>query len=152
MEGDMVAADLGENIGHALRLMFIMAGVAFLCCAFLAITFLQSSINKIRDYKGNRNYFQSQFAASPLKNFTGFLLPLLLILELASGLLSVFAMIDVLFFGHTITMAFACGISALTLLCLLFGQRVANDYAGAASLTGYFLVAIAGMIGTAFCG
>jgi putative oxidoreductase len=39
-----------------------------------------------------------------------------------------------------------------TRFCLLLGQRLAKDYAGAASLTGYFLVAMLGIIGAAFSG
>jgi hypothetical protein len=40
----------------------------------------------------------------------------------------------------------------ISLLCLLLGQRLAKDYAGAASLTGYFLVAMLGIVGAALSG
>jgi hypothetical protein len=153
MEGDMPAVDaFASNAVELLRTFFVMAIVAFLCSAFLAVTFLQSAINKIADYKGNRDYFNSQFGQTPLRSAVGFLLPVLTLFELLSGLLCLAGMIMVLVNGQTTWMILGCSFSAFTIVCLLLGQRIAKDYAGAASLTGYFIVAIAGLIGTAFCG
>lgn len=146
-----VADVFAANSAELLRTFFVMAIIAFLCSGFLAVTFLQSAINKITDYKGNREYFISQFAHSPLRNAVGLLLPLLTFSELLSGLLCLLGMIMVFVNGQTFWMVLGCSFSAVTILCLLIGQRLAKDYAGAASLTGYFLIAIAGLFGTAFC-
>ena len=40
---------------------------------------------------------------------------------------------------------YACVLGCLTLLMLLFGQRIAKDYAGAFTLTGYFIVCMFGV-------
>ncbi|MFM2016765.1 MAG: hypothetical protein RL007_421 [Bacteroidota bacterium] len=140
------------NATELLRTFLVMAIIAFLCSGFLAVTFLQSAINKIADYKGNREYFKAQFSQTPLRHFTGLLLPFVTILELMSGLLCVIGMIMVPLNAETSWMILGCASGAITIICLLIGQRIAKDYAGAASLTGYFIVAILGLIGTAFCG
>lgn len=147
-----VADVFAGNATELLRTFLVMATVAFLCCAFLAVTFLQSAFNKMADYKGNREYFNSHFSHTPLRWVAGLLLPLLILFELVSGLLCLAGMIMVFVNGQTTWMILGCSFSAFTIVCLLLGQRLAKDYAGAASITGYFLVAIAGLIGTAFCG
>lgn len=153
MEGDMPVADVfAGSAAELLRTFLVMAVIAFLCCGFLAVTFLQSAINKIVDYKGNREYFKAQFSQSPLRHLSGFLLPIITLLELLSGIFCLTGMIMVLINGETSWMILGCATAAFTIICLLFGQRVAKDYAGAASLTGYFIVAILGLVGTAFCG
>jgi hypothetical protein len=124
----------------------IIAGV---CTSFLAITFLQSSHDKIYDYKGNLAYFRSQFANSILKNSVGFLLPVLTVMEAATGLTCVAGNIARIFFHNPLIMGISLTIGSLTLLSLLLGQRLAKDYAGAASITGYFIVAMFGLIGFA---
>lgn len=117
-----------------------------LCAAFIGIVFCQSAFDKISDYKGNRSYLETQFSKTVLRNSVGMLLPLLTLMELASGLLCLSGL--VLRFWHISTdiIGFGLLISGITLLCLLFGQRIAKDYAGAASLTGYFLVTVFGLM------
>ncbi len=147
-----VADVFAGSAAELLRTFLVMAVIAFLCCGFLAVTFLQSAINKIADYNGNREYFKAQFSQSPLRHLSGFLLPIITLLELLSGIFCLTGMIMVLINGETSWMILGCATAAFTIICLLFGQRVAKDYAGAASLTGYFIVAILGLVGTAFCG
>ena len=57
-------------------------------CAFFAILFLQSSIDKVVDYKGNLAYFQDHFSKSPLKSSVGLMMPTITLLELGAGLVS----------------------------------------------------------------
>ena len=147
-----VADVFAGNAAELLRTFLVMAIIAFLCSAFLAVTFLQSALNKIADYNGNRDYFKAQFGKTPLRHFTGLLLPVVTILELMSGLFCVIGMIMVPLKGETSWMIPGCASCAITIIFLLLGQRIAKDYAGAASLTGYFIVAILGLVGTAFCG
>lgn len=128
---------------------FVFKVIVLVCAAFMAITFCQSGIDKLSDYSGNRSYFQSQFAKSIFRNLAGVLLPVLLFLELASGVLCVFG-IGWMIFRHELVFVFlGLSVSAGTLLCLLLGQRVAKDYAGASTITGYFIVAVLGLIATA---
>jgi uncharacterized membrane protein YphA (DoxX/SURF4 family) len=114
-----------------------------LTSAFLAILFLQSGIDKVVDRRGNLEFLQGHFAKSPLSGMVPLLVTLITILELLAGILSAIgcALIVV---THDPTVAFyGAVISALSILGLFFGQRMAKDYAGAAILVPYFLVCVA---------
>jgi hypothetical protein len=47
--------------------------------------------------------------------------------------------------GQTEIALYANVLAAVTLLMLLFGQRVVKDYAGAFTIVGYFIVVILGV-------
>ena len=110
--------------------------------AFLAILFLQSGIDKIVDRRGNLEWLKGHFAKSPLAGTVPALLTALTILEVAAGVLSALGCLLLLVMRDS-TLAF-CGavISATAIIALFFGQRVAKDYAGAAVLVPYFLLAL----------
>jgi len=110
--------------------------------AFLAILFLQSGIDKIVDRRGNLEWLKGHFAKSPLAGTVPALLTAITILEVAAGVLSALGCVLVLVTRDS-TVAF-CGavISAAAIIALFFGQRVAKDYAGAAVLVPYFLLAL----------
>ena len=66
----------------------------------------------------------------------------LTIIEVAAGTLSGIGFLALLV-AHNSTIAFYGAIvSAIAILCLFFGQRVAKEYAGAAILVPYFLVTL----------
>ena len=113
-----------------------------LVAAFLAILFLQSGIDKIVDRRGNLEWLKGHFAKSPLAGTVPALLTAITILEVAAGVLSALGCVLVLVTRDS-TVAF-CGavISAVAIIALFFGQRVAKDYAGAAVLVPYFLFAL----------
>src|SRR5207247_6289264 len=113
-----------------------------LVSAFLAILFLQSGIDKVVDRRGNLEWLQEHFAKSPLAGSVPALLTIITILETAAGALSAIGCVLVILFRDS-TIAF-CGavISAVAILALFFGQRMAKDYAGAAVLVPYFLLAL----------
>jgi diacylglycerol kinase len=110
--------------------------------AFLAILFLQSGIDKIVDRRGNLEWLKGHFAKSPLAGTVPALLTAITILELAAGVLSALGCVLLLLLRDS-TVAF-CGaiISAAAIIALFFGQRVAKDYAGAAVLVPYLLLAL----------
>jgi len=120
----------------AIYLMQILAS------AFLAILFVQSGIDKIIDRSGNLDWLKGHFAKSPLAGIVPALLTGLTILEIAAGVLSALGCVLVLVMRDS-TVAF-CGavISAAAIIALFFGQRIAKDYAGAAVLVPYFLLAL----------
>lgn len=112
--------------------------------AFLAITFLQSSLDKIFDWKGNLGYVTQMFSKVPvLRGQPKLLLGSLTLLELSSGSLSAAGVISLVFTGSSRLACVGGMVSGVTFLALLFGQRISKDYAGAASLPPYFLVSLA---------
>ena len=110
--------------------------------AFLAILFLQSGIDKLVDRAGNVGWLSGHFAKSPLAGIVPLLVTAITILELLAGVLSAVGCV-MIFLRHDSTVAFyGAVISVLTIVALFFGQRMAKDYAGAAVLVSYFLLAL----------
>lgn len=113
-----------------------------LASAFLAILFLQSGLDKILDRKGNLDWLMGHFAKSPLTGMVPLLLVVITILETAAGALSAIGCV-LLIFRHDPTVAFyGALISAIAILALFFGQRMAKEYPGAAVLVSYFLLTL----------
>jgi diacylglycerol kinase len=113
-----------------------------LVAAFLAILFLQSGIDKIVDRSGNLEWLKGHFAKSPLAGTVPALLTAITILEVAAGVLSAFGCVLVLLMRDSTVAFYGAIISAAAIIALFFGQRVAKDYAGAAVLVPYFLLAL----------
>lgn len=114
-----------------------------LSLAFLAILFLQSGLDKVFDYKGNKAWLTGHFAKSPLKSTIGLLMPVITILEVAAGAFSAIGAVQILLGGSTQMGLIGAQLSAASILSLFFGQRLAKDYEGAGGLVGYFLVCLA---------
>jgi uncharacterized membrane protein YphA (DoxX/SURF4 family) len=109
---------------------------------FLAILFLQSGIDKIVDRQGNLQWLSGHFAKSPLAGMVPLMFGVLTIVELVAGLLSGVGFV-LLIVSHAPGVAFyGAVVSAVAILCLFFGQRMAKEYAGAAILVPYFLLTL----------
>jgi hypothetical protein len=113
--------------------------------AFLAILFLQSGTDKLLNFKGNLDYFSDHFGNSPFKKFTKILLIKITAMELTTGVLSLVAVVMLLFFDSKLLAFYSNYLAALTLIALFMGQRLAQDYAGAAILAAYFAVVLIGI-------
>ena len=114
-----------------------------LVSAFLAILFLQSSIDKVVDRRGNLTYFKGHFAKSPLAGTVPLMLTVITILELAAGALSAIGFLLIVFTNNPVVSFYGALTAGVAVLGLFFGQRVAKDYVGAAVLVPYFLLVIA---------
>ena len=115
---------------------------SILVLAFLAITFLQSGYDKLFHWKDNVSWLTGHFTNTVLKNVVPLALFHVLILELISGVLCVVGAIE-LFVNEGRTFGFYGGVfSCVTLLMLLFGQRLAKDYDGARTIVIYFIPAV----------
>src|ERR1700730_9614256 len=110
--------------------------------AFLAILFLQSGIDKVVDRRGNLEWLRAHFAKSPLVGIVPVLLSALTILELAAGILSAIGCLAVILLRDTTAAFYGAILSAVAIIALFFGQRMAKDYAGAAVLVPYFLLTL----------
>ncbi|HVF72598.1 MAG TPA: hypothetical protein VM940_13400 [Chthoniobacterales bacterium] len=120
-------------------------GMQALVSAFLAILFLQSGIDKVVDRRGNLDWLKGHFAKSPLAGMVPMMVTIITILEIAAGALSLIGCVMILFLRDS-TWAFYGAIgSAVAIVALFFGQRMAKDYAGAATLVPYFILALAGI-------
>jgi hypothetical protein len=114
-----------------------------LVAAFLAILFLQSALDKIFDRGGNLQWLTGHFAKSPLAGMVPMLLTVITILELAAGGLSALGCLLLLVTGSAAVAFYGAVLSAVSLIALFFGQRMAKEYPGAATLVPYFLLSLA---------
>jgi hypothetical protein len=116
-----------------------------LASAFLAILFLQSGIDKILDRRGNFEWLKGHFAKSPLAGIVPLLLISITILEVAAGVLSAVGCVFIILSRDSTVAFYGAAISAVAVLALFFGQRMAKEYAGAAVLVPYFLLVLVAM-------
>src|SRR5438876_5209949 len=110
--------------------------------AFLAILFLQSGIDKVVDRRGNLEWLKGHFAKSPLAGVVPTLVTAITILELAAGVLSGVGCLELIVLRDSTIAFYGAVISAVAIIALFFGQRMAKDYAGAAVLVPYFLLTL----------
>jgi hypothetical protein len=118
-------------------------GIQVLASAFLAILFLQSGIDKIIDRRGNLDWLKGHFAKSPLAGMVPLMVTVITIMELAAGALSAVGSVMILIRRDSTLAFYGAVIAAFAILALFFGQRMAKDYPGAATLVPYFLLALA---------
>jgi diacylglycerol kinase len=113
-----------------------------LVSAFLAVLFLQSGIDKVVDRSGNREYLNAPFARSPLAGTVGPMFLVITILEVSAGALSGVGCALLLLTSDSTVAYLGAVLGGVNIVALFFGQRVAKDYAGAAALVPYFLLAL----------
>nr|WP_315144854.1 DoxX family protein [uncultured Flavobacterium sp.] len=115
---------------------------SILLLAFLAITFIQSSYDKLFYWKDNLDFLKEHFAKTQLKNLVRLALLNILVLELISGILCVVGGIELFVSNGRTFGLYGAVFSSITLLMLLFGQRLAKDYDGARTIVIYFIPAV----------
>lgn len=130
----------------------ILTLVKLLFAAFNGILFTQSGLDKVFHYQDNLDYFRGHFKKSPLASTVGLLMPAITLLETSAGLVSLTGLFLLLIGSDlgTTTAALGMFLGGVSLVSLFFGQRLAQDYAGAAALVPYFLMTMAGLALYAF--
>lgn len=108
---------------------------------FLVITFLQSGIDKITDWNGNLSWLKGHFKETPLNGMVPFMLSVVLLAEVIAGILCVIGIYQIIADQKTEMALWGAIVSCITLLMLLFGQRMAKDYEGARTIVVYFIPA-----------
>jgi uncharacterized membrane protein YphA (DoxX/SURF4 family) len=122
-----------------------MNAFTILLMAFFAISFLQSGVDKITDWNGNVAWLKGHFANTFIKNQVPAALLSILALEIVAGILSIMAIVQNLMNNGTQLANYASIASSVTLLLLLFGQRLAKDYDGARTIVIYLIPALLGV-------
>lgn len=126
-----------ENVQNYLAELLILL--------FIAITFLQSGLDKIFDWKGNLGWLRGHFGDTFLRGTVPFLVAVIMIIEILTGILAVAGIYGIVVNNNTGFALASAVLAGIALLMLLFGQRVAKDYAGAFTITGYFIVVVFGV-------
>lgn len=112
---------------------------------FILITFLQSGIDKATDWGGNTGWLKDHFSGTILSGMVPLMVAIILVIEVITGLMAIISLYHILAGINSNIALYTCVLSCVTLLMLLFGQRIAKDYAGAFTLTGYFIVCMFGV-------
>ena len=120
--------------------MFNVAAILILI--FLAVTFITSGYDKVMDWSGNITFLKAHFAKTRLKDKVPLALFHILVLELISGVLCTVGCIQLLVNNGRNFGLYGGIFSCITLIMLLFGQRLAKDYDGARTIVIYFIPAV----------
>ena len=116
-----------------------------LVLVFLAITFIMSAHDKIFHWKDNMAWMKPHFEKTILKNLVPQSVGLLLLFELIAGISCVVGIVELYINGGRMFGFYGCVYSCITLLMMLFGQRLAKDFDGARTIAIYFVPAILGV-------
>lgn len=115
---------------------------SILVLVLLAVTFIQSGYDKVMDWKGNVEWLKEHFAHTSLRNRVPLALLHILLLELISGILCIVGVIQLLVNQNRTYGLYGAIFSCITLIMLLYGQRLAKDYDGARTIVIYFIPAV----------
>jgi hypothetical protein len=125
--------------------MFVDSLLQSLTLLYLMLVLGQSGLDKLLNYTGNLAYFREQFKNSPLGSTVGLLLPAITLMEVGAAVLSAVGLFSIWTSGNTLPGVAAVALACLNFIALIFGQRMAKDYGGAAGIVPYLGVALFGL-------
>ena len=117
-----------------------------LIAIFISIALIQSGIDKINDRKGNLDWLIDHFSNTIFNNYVPFLLSILTVVELLSGIILIAGALFNLLYSNFNILIVGFLFSSVNFIFLFLGQRIAKDYAGAAVIVNYFILNILGLI------
>jgi uncharacterized membrane protein YphA (DoxX/SURF4 family) len=118
--------------------------IQLLVTLFGAVLFMQSGFDKIKHWHARELQLRALYEATPLAPWTQFLYPLIMVLELGTGIAATYGVI-MLLTGVNTTSFLAMLMCTITTLLQFSGHRIAKNEAGAALRVPYFLVFIFGL-------
>lgn len=113
---------------------------ALFSALLVAILFIQSGLDKVFDWKGNLEWLTGHFSKTFMAGMVPMMLATITVLEITTGFLAAAGLIYFLVSGSLVVIFYAAALGAATLTALFFGQRIAKDYPGAASIVPYFIL------------
>lgn len=116
-----------------------------LVLAFLALTFIMSAHEKVFHWNDTMAWLKPHFEKTILKNRIPIATGVLVLFELISGILCIIGMVELYINGGRMFGFYGAVYSCITLLFMLFGQRLAKDFDGARTIAIYFMVAVLGV-------
>ena len=116
-----------------------------LVLVFLTITFIMSAHDKLFHWNDNMAWMKPHFEKTILKNFVPQALGVLVFFELIAGISCVVGIIELYINGGRMFGFYGADFSCISLLMMLFGQRLAKDFDGARTIAIYFVIAILGV-------
>ena len=114
--------------------------------AFLGILFLQSGLDKVFDWSGNKAYVKGYLDKTPMRRLSGFLFFVITVLEVLAGVVSAAGVLSTVLLRETGLGLFGAFLAASSIVSLFMGQRLAKDYASAAGMVPYFLTTLVALV------
>lgn len=114
-------------------------------CAFFAACLIQSGLDKAFDWKGNVDYLTGHFSKTFVRGQVKPMLFAITVLEVIAGFSCAVSVVFLILGRPPVLPMVSMALVCLDLVLLFAGQRIAKDYAGAASLAAYFMVALFGL-------
>ncbi|MCK4561591.1 MAG: DoxX family protein [Flavobacteriaceae bacterium] len=112
---------------------------------YIIITFGYSAIEKLLQWEKNIDFYENHFKETSLKNTISFLLKVVILLEIITVIICIIGLLYLIIFFDKEIGFYGLVLAAITLIGLMFGQRIAKDYVGAAYITIYFILTIVGI-------
>jgi len=116
-----------------------------LIVSYLTLSFVYSIVEKTIQWENCKTYYKKHFKKSFLKNHIPAAILLVILLELICVGLNTFGLYSLLQNGRTDIVLWGMLAVSLTLLLLMTGQRIAQDYSGAMNITVYFILTVMGI-------
>ena len=92
--------------------------------AFVCITFLQSSLDKVLNWKDNLQWLKGHFEKIIFGKMVPVLLLVLTLTELTAGVLGIWGIMDIIHYNQYQMGLNAAVVAGIALLMLLLGQRL----------------------------
>ena len=116
-----------------------------LVLVFLAVTFIMSAHEKLFHWNDTMAWMKPHFEKTILKNQVPLATGILVFFELIAGILCIVGIVELYINGGRMFGFYGAVYSCITLLFMLFGQRLAKDFDGARTIAIYFVVAVLGV-------
>ena len=116
-----------------------------LIVSYMTLSFVYSLIEKIGQWQHCTSYYKDHFSRSFLKKHVTLAILFVIFIELLSvgfSLVGVYSFFDS---GNSKILLWGLLAFAFTLIVLMTGQRIAQDYSGAMNITVYFMLTVLGL-------
>ena len=117
----------------------------FLIISYLTLSFGYSILEKMIQWQSSKKYYTGHFKNTFLKNHVSGSIVFVIILECISVGLNMLGLYRLLFSHESQTTLWGLIATAITLIVLMTGQRIAQDYSGAMNITVYFILTVMGI-------
>lgn len=108
----------------------------------MTLSFIYSIIEKIIQWEDCKVHYKVHFKKSFLKNHVPAAIVLVILLEFVSVVMNMMGLYILFDTGSTKMALWGMIGVALTLILLMTGQRIAQDYSGAMNITVYFILTV----------
>ena len=117
----------------------------YLVIIYLLISFSGSVIEKVLHWNKSKGFYRGHFKDTFLKNHIPASLLLVIVCEVISIGFCLSGIVVLLLYGDTGLALIGLVSVSLTLILLMTGQRIAQDYSGAMNITVYFILTVLGV-------